>query len=371
MTQERHVFDLDLFLRLNEEYKDKPIVPRPRRTGKVDLEAAARRRAASVDKILAFHGKRVLEVGCGRGAFSYVLAKDYGCDVVGVDIVERQWSDYDSVPNLQLRLLDVSVENHDVIGTFDLIYSSAVWEHIEHPYAALRGVKRLLKDDGRFFLSVNLYRGPQASHRYREVYFPWPHLLFTDDVFEEFYVHSGREPNKPAWVNKLTYAGYRHYFDILGFDVQREWFSCLPFDEDFYDRFEDELSRYPRTDLERDFLNTILVHNSPLANESVSDTPNPDLVWKLETEVREAREVVSGLERKIEAASERVAESEQQLAEERDRIRAIQNSLRWQAGTLLANSVYRPRRLARLPVDLLRLAMEYYRRKHAPRMLAE
>ena len=371
MSQERHVFDLDLFLKLNEEYKNKPIVPRPRRTGKVDLEEAARRRAASVDKVLGFGGKRVLEIGCGRGAFSYVLAKDYGCDVVGVDIVERQWSDYDSVPNVQLRLLDISAEKHDDIGQFDLIYTSAVWEHIEHPYAALRGAKRLLKDDGRFFLSANLYRGPQASHRYREVYFPWPHLLFTDDVFEEFYVHTGRKPNRPAWVNKLTYAGYRHYFDILGLDIQREWFSCLPFDEDFYDRFEDELSRYPRADLERDFLNAILVHASPLGSDSVSETPNPDLIGKLEAEVREAREAVSGFERKIEAANERVAESEQQLVEERDRVRAIQSSLRWRAGTLLANCVYRPWRLARLPVDLLRLAMEHYRRKHTLRMLAE
>ena len=368
MTREKQSFDLDLFLELNEEYKDKPIVPRPRRTGKVDLEEAAKRRAANVHKLLNVRDKRVLEIGCGRGAFSYVLARDYACDVVGVDIAETEWSDYKSVPNLDLRVLDVSADDHEDIGQFDLIYSSAVWEHITHPHAALQGVKRLLRNDGHFFLSANLYRGPQASHRYREVFFPWPHLLFTDDVFEAFYLHAGRKPNRPAWVNKLTYSGYRHYFEILGFEVQREWFSCSPFDEDLYSRFEDVLSRYPKTDLERDFLNAILVQGSLLESERGSVTSTRSQIGRLESEVevREERKTVLGLELEIEAANERVGKVERQLREERNKVRDMQNSMRWQVGTLLANSACRPWRLARLPFDLLRLAMDRDRRKNAP-----
>ena len=30
---------------------------------------------------------------------------------------------------------------------------------------------------------IKANRGPKASHRYRWVNFPWPHLLFTDEVF--------------------------------------------------------------------------------------------------------------------------------------------------------------------------------------------
>ena len=370
MTREKQSFNLDLFLELNEEYKDKPVVPRPRRTGKVDLEGAAKRRAANIDKSLNVRDKRVLEIGCGRGAFSYVLARDYACDVVGVDIVEREWSDYKSVPNLDLRVLDVSSEDHEDIGQFDLIYSSAVWEHIKHPYAALQGVKRLLRNDGHFFLSANLYRGPQASHRYREVFFPWPHLLFTDDVFEAFYLHTGRKPNRPAWVNKLTYSGYRHYFEILGFEVQKEWFSCSQFDEGFYNRFEDVLSRYSKTDLERDFLNATVVHGSLVESEHVSETSTRSQTGKLESEVREPRKTILDLELEIEAANERVGKVERQLREERNKVRDMQNSMRWQVGTLLANSAHRPWRLARLPFDLLRLATDRDRRKNAPRKAA-
>ena len=367
MRQDKQTFNLQSFLDINEEYKDNPIVPRPRKFGKSDLEGAAKRRISNIDKLLDVRGKRVLEIGCGRGAFSYVLARDYDCDVVGIDIVEREWSDYSPAPNFDLRVLDVSEEDHEDIGQFDLIYSSSVWEHIRHPFAALQGAKRLLKSDGRFFLSANLYRGPRASHRYREVYFPWPHLLFTDDVFEAFYLHSGKKPNRPAWVNKLTYSGYRHYFEILGFNVQKEWFSCSPFDEDFYSRFEDVLSRYPKTDLERDFLNTVLVHGSPADSERVSETSTQTQIGKLESDVSEEKKTVLSLEQEIEAANKRIGKVERELRDERNKVRDMQDSIRWQVGTLLAMSARRPWRLARLPADLWRFAMDRHRRKDALR----
>ena len=40
---------------------------------------------------------------------------------------------------------------------------------------------------------------PTASHRYREVFFPWPHLLFADEVFEEFLPGTqGRPSTRPG-----------------------------------------------------------------------------------------------------------------------------------------------------------------------------
>ena len=361
MPQKKHIFDLDLFIKLNEEYQNKPVVPQPRKTGTANLEEAAKRRIDNIDKLLNVRGKRVLEVGCGLGSLSYVLAKHYGCEVVGVDIVHRDWSDYNTCPNLELRLLDVSADDLEDIGRFDVIYSSAVWEHIKHPYAALRGAKRLLKSDGRFFLSANLYRGPQASHRYREVFFPWPHLLFTDDVFEEFYLRIGRKPNKPAWVNKLTYSGYRHYFELVGFDIQREWFFCLPFDEEFYSRFEDVLSRYPKTDLERDFLNAILVQAPSSENGREGVTKTNSEISARGAEIPATKGSAAGDEQKLQTTYGKLRKVEQKLRDERNKVQSIQDSLRWRAGTLLVDSARRPWRLARLPFDLLRLAMSHRR----------
>lgn len=215
-----------------------------------------------------------------------------------------------------------------------------------------------MKDDGHLFVSANLYRGPQASHRYRDVFFPWPHLLFTDEVFEAFYLQFRGRPNRPAWVNKLTYSGYRHYFEILGFEVQREWFSCSPFDEDFYSRFEDVLSRYPRTDLERDFLHAILVRTPSFENDGAAESREMRRSAESKTGIPEEYNSLTNIERELQAAKEQVRRVERQLREERNRVRSMRDNVRWKAGTLLVDSARRPWRLARLPFDLLRLAAD-------------
>jgi hypothetical protein len=75
------------------------------------------------------------------------------------------------------------------------------------------------------------------------VFFPAPHLLFEDDVFEDFYRHIGMRPVRPAWVNRLTAAEYQRHFDLLGFSAQKLWYSITPLNREFYRRFEDRLSR--------------------------------------------------------------------------------------------------------------------------------
>jgi hypothetical protein len=96
-----------------------------------------------------------------------------------------------------------------------------------------------------------------ASHRYREVFFPWPHLLFTDDVFREFYARKGLPPAGPSWVNRLTWAEYEGLFRRVGFRLRSMRFTERPLDEAFYERFEGVLGRYPRWDLTKDFFHVV------------------------------------------------------------------------------------------------------------------
>jgi SAM-dependent methyltransferase len=145
---------------------------------------------------------------------------------------------------------------------FDFAYSNAVWEHVRHPFSMLKAVHGLLKPGATFYIVANLYRGPKASHRYRQVFFPWPHLLFTDEVFEQYYTSIGRPPMRAAWVNRLSIGDYFLYFDLVGFQVAEVSYSMTPIDEPFYQRFSDILERYPRYDLERDFLHAVLVKDS-------------------------------------------------------------------------------------------------------------
>jgi SAM-dependent methyltransferase len=250
-------YDIDLFRALNAEYADKRLVPAPRQTTQRSLHEQAVKRAKWVDRRLKLRGKRVLEIGAGRGHFCDVLAADYGCEVVGVDIAEYDtWSEFD--PRRDLRVFDITTEDLTPLGTFDRIVSFAVFEHVERPYEGLRAMYDLLRPDGVAYMSANLYRGPTASHRYRQVYFPFPHLLFDDEVFAEFYEATGFPHRSAAWVNKLTAAQYRERVRDLGFDITEQWTDVKPLDHGFYERFSDVLGRYPIDDLETDFLHLVL-----------------------------------------------------------------------------------------------------------------
>jgi hypothetical protein len=103
-----------------------------------------------------------------------------------------------------------------------------------------------------------LYAGPKASHRYRDIYFPWPHLLFTDETIGNWDKLHGRSKRGSSWVNRLSWAQYQSYLDEIGFVTRRVSFRKTPIDEGFYRRFEDILGRFPRRDLERDFFTVIL-----------------------------------------------------------------------------------------------------------------
>jgi SAM-dependent methyltransferase len=252
-------FDIDLFMELNEAYRERPLVPTPRDvrdTNQMAVEGQSR--AIKLQKRYAIRGRRVLEVGCGRAAVAHRLAEEYECDVIGLDLREYpEWA-YRSSDRLTLRKLDIAAADPSALGSFDFIYAFAVWEHIRHPHRALSAAYKLLRPGGRMYLSANLYRGPKASHRYREVFFPWPHLLFSREVFGEFYTRQFGKPSYPAWVNKLVAAEYLHYFSTIGFEVDRVWYDMTPIDEPLYERFALVLDQYPRFDLERDFIHVNL-----------------------------------------------------------------------------------------------------------------
>ena len=187
-----------------------------------------------------------------------ILVDQFGAEYVGVDIAEYDtWAESRSDVTLVRR--DISADPSDDLGEFDVIISLAVLEHVVHPHAMLNGhVRPTSAGRRRVSVDANLYRGPKASHRYRQVYFPWPHLLFGDDVWREFYRKVHDRDETFSWVNKLTYAQYLMYFDTLGFRQRKVWLTESTFDAPFYERFEDVLSRYPRFDLSHDFVHAVL-----------------------------------------------------------------------------------------------------------------
>jgi SAM-dependent methyltransferase len=95
--------------------------------------------------------KRVLVVGCGSGREAAELATAFGCEVTGIDI-ETKW-DPAAAAVAKLQYGDATaLEFPD--RSFDLVYSYHALEHIPDFRRALSEMKRVLADDGCYFVGT-------------------------------------------------------------------------------------------------------------------------------------------------------------------------------------------------------------------------
>src|ERR671921_246675 len=109
-------YDLRLFLALNEEYRSKPLVPAPPTYDPDALAERAKRRADNINAKVRIAGKRVLEVGCGRGEVCRALNEQYGCEVIGVDVSSYpEWNT--QADGVTLIQADLTAPNPPDVGT--------------------------------------------------------------------------------------------------------------------------------------------------------------------------------------------------------------------------------------------------------------
>ncbi len=258
-------YDVELFERLNAEYAERPLVPAPRRYDHEAMIESALGRLRGVHRAIDLANRKVLEVGCGGGYELWYAAHALGADAWGVDVVERRSWPALAGDRVHLQVADLATRNPFAPDTFDRAMSFTVWEHVLHPYRMLAETHRVLRPGGLFWLKANLHRGPQASHLYRHITFPFPHLLFSDDVISDALARRGVEVDGSAWVNRLTWAHYEDYFREIGFRILALRFRETPLDEEFYQRFHDVLGRYPRWELSKDFFEVVLEKGDPPA----------------------------------------------------------------------------------------------------------
>lgn len=103
-----------------------------------NLEAAQHRKIHRLCEMLRLEpGMRLLEIGCGWGAFAEIAARDYGCDVVGVtlspsqlEFAQARIASAGLSDRVDLRLQDY----RDVTGTFDRIASVEMFEAVGLAY---------------------------------------------------------------------------------------------------------------------------------------------------------------------------------------------------------------------------------------------
>jgi len=103
-----------------------------------------------------------MDLGCGRGIFSFELAKQFpGSEVLGVDIATRQVAINNAIATKR-RLHNLRFEEQDLFKIdykerFDLVLSVDNLEHVEDDVAALRKIHQALKPGGTLVCHVPAY----------------------------------------------------------------------------------------------------------------------------------------------------------------------------------------------------------------------
>lgn len=115
----------------------------------------------------------VLDAGCGRGVFSYQIAKKFpGAAVMGVDVDDKQL-EVDRLIAENAGLKNVSFEHADVSQLpfkedFDLVLSVDNLEHIQDEMQALKGLAESLRVGGRLVLHVPGYERRWFFFKFRK-----------------------------------------------------------------------------------------------------------------------------------------------------------------------------------------------------------
>ncbi len=134
----------------------------------------------------------ILEIGCGTGEMSFLLARKTKMNVLGTDLclpfIEDAKSKY-QLPNLKFRILDFNCPD---LGDqkFDYIVGNGILHHLYNNLdMALQNIKALLKENGKIiFLEPNLLN-------------PYCFLIFNSlPIFRKM---ANLEPNEMAFTKKF------------------------------------------------------------------------------------------------------------------------------------------------------------------------
>ena len=173
-------------------------------------------------------GKKILDLGCGDGALSYVLARR-GADVVGIDneplgieFAEKNLASKNHNHDLKYKFVVASAyELPFPDQSFDFVVHCEVIEHLQQPEKMLAEASRVLKRGGLFILTTphRLTESPHDPNHVRE-FFPGQIKGLLEPHFSEVTI---KLTHHVFWYGLYSYTfrrfGNRHF---------GQWFLNIP-----------------------------------------------------------------------------------------------------------------------------------------------
>ena len=193
--------------------------------------------ARVLDAAGTLEGRRVLEIGCGRGGLLAALSTRGAAEVQGVDFVETYVAEaaQRGGPNVRVRTANLAEALPYPAGAFDVVFAMEVLEHLKVPERCLGEVHRVLSPGGRLVLSIPNATAFAPFHRLGSVLpgrwlkqklLPYEHPSNTEQPIDTMYTY--REilalVARAGFVVERQ-SGYRYFRYALGFPILRSLYT--------------------------------------------------------------------------------------------------------------------------------------------------
>lgn len=116
-------------------------------------------------------GKKILEIGCGRGGFACWLARHKpAAEIVAADFAAtavakgQAYAAQEGLANIKWETADIQALSYPD-NFFDTVISCETIEHVPQPQKAISELVRVLKPGGRFFLTTPNYMNLMGLYR--------------------------------------------------------------------------------------------------------------------------------------------------------------------------------------------------------------
>jgi 2-polyprenyl-3-methyl-5-hydroxy-6-metoxy-1,4-benzoquinol methylase len=184
-------------------------------------------------------GRRILEVGCGKGGFLKAIGERFSCELHGVDFVNTYVEEASRRigPKATITVANVQEQLPYPDHHFDVIFCMEVLEHLKFPERCLAEVGRVLKVEGKLILSIPNATGYFPFHYFgslipkgwlKRKLVPYEHPDNTQQPIDTMYTY--KEILHLIQSSGLTIeamSGYRYFRYALGFPLIRTFYTPI------------------------------------------------------------------------------------------------------------------------------------------------
>lgn len=158
-----------------------------------DFSASDQVLVESIRASLPFTPKKILDLGCGPGNITFLLAAAYpNATVLGIDGAENMiryahdihQQQYQHLPNLSFQLINLPT---DVFygDSFDLIISNTLLHHLHDPHVLWREIKRVVSSNCFFYIADLARPDTYEQVRYlKKTYVSEAPLILQHDFYQ-------------------------------------------------------------------------------------------------------------------------------------------------------------------------------------------